>query len=122
MVLDHLSRRLPHFRPTKAPERIKVGYLNYVWRVYGKPEPVIVKVTLPYIAAMPQVPLDQHRLDIEARSLAAFEPGGTLSSVGSPAIRPPRPIDFDELRHILVMEDLGEVPHLGTWLGHVAQA
>ncbi len=116
LVLDHLARRLPQFQPTAAPERIEVGYLNYVWRVRGKPEPVIVKVTLPHIAAMPEVPLDQHRLDIEARSLAAFEPGGALSSVGGPDIRPPRPLDFDEPRHILVMEDLGDVPHLGTWL------
>lgn len=117
MVLDHLARRLPQFQPTAAPVRISGGYLNYLWRVQGEPSSVIVKVTLPHIAAMPQVPLDQHRLDIEARSLAAFEPGGTFNSVGSPAMRPPRPLDFDEPRHILVIEDLGQVPHLGTWFG-----
>jgi hypothetical protein len=115
-LLDHLHRRLPEFIATAAPERIRVGYLNYVYRVRGKPRPLIVKVTMPYIAAMPQVPLDQHRLDIEARSLAAFEPGGALEKVGSAAVRPPRPVDFDEPQHILVMEDVGEVPHLGTWL------
>jgi 5-methylthioribose kinase len=115
-LLEHLHRRLPEFTATAPPERIRVGYLNYVYRVRGEPQPLIVKVTLPHIAAMPQVPLDQHRLDIEARSLAAFEPGGALESVGSGAVRPPRPLDFDEPRHILVMEDVGEVPHLGTWL------
>jgi 5-methylthioribose kinase len=115
-LLEHLRRRLPEFTATAAPERIRVGYLNYVYRVRGEPQPLIVKVTLPHIAAMPQVPLDQHRLDIEAFSLAAFELGGALEGVGRGAVRPPRPLDFDEHRHILVMEDVGEAPHLGTWL------
>ncbi|MGD2178738.1 MAG: phosphotransferase [Anaerolineae bacterium] len=115
-LLEHLHRRLPEFTATAAPKRIRLGYLNYVFRVQGEPEPLIVKVTLPYAAAMPQVPLDQLRLDIEARSLAAFEPGGALERVGSAAVRPPRPLDFDELRHILVMEDVGQAPNLGAWL------
>jgi 5-methylthioribose kinase len=122
-LLEYLRRRLPEFTPTAAPERIRVGYLNYVYRVRGEPESLIVKVTPPHIAAMPQVSLDQHRLDVEARSLMAFEPGGALESVGSADVRPPHPVDFDEPRHILVMEDVGEVPHLGTWLvqGDVGQ-
>jgi 5-methylthioribose kinase len=122
-VIEHLGRRLPEFTPTAAPARIRVGYLNYIYRVRGEPESLIVKVTLPHIAAMPQVPLDQHRLDVEARSLMAFEPGGALESVGSADVRPPHPVDFDEPRHILVMEDVGEVPDLGTWLvqGDVGQ-
>jgi len=115
-LLEYLRRRLPEFTPTAAPARIRVGYLNYVYRVRGEPESLIVKVTPPHIAAMPDVPLDQHRLDIEARSLMAFEPGGALESVGSADVRPPHPVDFDEPRHVLVMEDVGEVPHLGTWL------
>jgi 5-methylthioribose kinase len=115
-LLEHLRRRLPEFTAKAAPERIRVGYLNYVYRVRGEPQRLVVKVSLPHIAAMPQVPLDQHRLDIEARSLAAFEPGGALEGVGRGAVRPPRPLDYDEPRHILVMEDVGEVPHLGTWL------
>ena len=30
--------------------------------------------------------------------------------------RPPRLLDFDARNHILVMEDVGELPDLGTWL------
>lgn len=120
MLLEHLRRRLPDFTPTAPPERIRVGHLNYVYRVRGEPEPLIVKapypVIKPPIAAEPEVALDQHAIDIEARSLAAFEPGGALERVGSAAVRPPHPLNFDESRHILVMEDVGEVPHLGDWL------
>ena len=54
-VLDHLRRRVPRFEPTAEPELLGGGYLNYVWRVRGHPEPVIVKHAPPYIAAKPDV-------------------------------------------------------------------
>ena len=115
-VLEHLARRLPHFEPIGTPELLRGGYLNYVWRVRGQPAPVIVKVTPPYIAAMPGVSLDPNRIRIEARSLAAMGPGGELAAIASAGIRPPRLLDFDERVRVLVMEDVGAVPHLGTWL------
>jgi 5-methylthioribose kinase len=115
-LLEHLHRRLPEFIATATPEHIHVGYLNNVYRVRGEPQPLIVKVALPQIAVMLQVPPDRHRLDIEARSLKAFEHGGPLESVGTEAVRAPLLVDFDESHQILVLEDAGEVPHLGTWL------
>lgn len=109
-LLEHLQQRLPGFTPTAPPDRIRAGYPNWVYRVRGEPEPLIVKVTIP------KVPLHQHRLDIEARCLAAFEPSGPLESVGSTATRPPHHVDYDPSRRILAMEDVGDVPHMGDWL------
>ena len=116
MVLDHLRQRLPRFVPTGEPELLAGGYLNVVWRVRGLPESLIVKHAPPYIAAKPDVPLDPHRMVIEARSMSAFGPEGALHDIGSAHIRPPRLLDFDEPKHTMVMEDIGECPDLGTWL------
>jgi 5-methylthioribose kinase len=116
VVLEHLRRRLPRFEPIGIPELLPGGLLNHVWRVQGRPEPVIVKVAPPYIAAKPEIPLDPNRIIIEARGLAAFGPRGALAAIGGPAARPPRLLDFDERHHILVMEDVGQFPDLGTWL------
>jgi tRNA A-37 threonylcarbamoyl transferase component Bud32 len=115
-VLGHLRRRMPRFEPAGDPEPLAGGYLNLVWRVPGHPRSVIVKHAPPYIVAHPDVPLDTHRMDIEARILHAFEPGGALAGIASPDIRPPHLLDFDELNHVMVMEDVGECPDLGTWL------
>ena len=115
-VLDHLQQRLPQFEPIGEPELLTGGYLNFVWRVRGRPEPVIVKHAPPYIATKPDVRLDPHRMDIEARSMTAFGPDGPLEGIGNANIRPPRLLDFDEPNHIMVMEDIGECPDLGTWL------
>ena len=109
-LLGHLQRRLPGFTATAAPERIRVSYRNDIYRIPAQPEPVIVKV------ATSQVPLDQHRLEIEARSLAALQPGGVLEDVSSPVVRPPRLLDFDASRHILMMEDVSAVRNLSSWL------
>jgi hypothetical protein len=82
----------------------------------GHPEPVIVKHAPPYIAAKPDVALDPYRMEIEARAMAAFGPGGVLAGIGSTTIRPPRLLDYHRPNHVLVMEDIGECPGLGTWL------
>jgi hypothetical protein len=116
MVLDHLEQRLPRFEPTGEPEILTGGHLNFVWRVRGRPEPVIVKHAPSYIAAKPDIRLDPHRMDIEAHSMAAFGPGGALAGIGSTNIRPPRLLDYHRPSHVLVMEDVGECPGLGTWL------
>jgi tRNA A-37 threonylcarbamoyl transferase component Bud32 len=115
-VLRHLERRLPRFEPTRDPEPLAGGYLNLVWRVPGRRRSVIVKHAPPYIVAHPEVPLDTHRMDIEARILRALAPGGTLAGVASPGVRPPHLLDYDEQDHVMVMEDVGECPDLGTWL------
>ena len=121
-VLEHLRHRIPWFEITGRPEPLKGGYLNYVWRVRGRPAPLIVKVMPPYVAALPQVPLDTHRAVIEASSLAALAPEGMLATVSTHGVRPPRLIDFDQSRHILIMEDVSNCPDLGTWLRQGGQS
>lgn len=115
-VVEHLELRLPQFRITGDPEPLSGGYLNYVWRIKGDPEPVIVKFAPPHIASIPEIPLNPRRIVIEARCLHAFGPQGALAEAANDTVRPPRLLDFDECNHVLVMEDIGEPPGLGTWL------
>ena len=115
-VLNHLGRRLPQFAASGIPEALHGGYLNWVWRVPGRSQSVIVKVAPPYIASRPEIPLNQARLCIEARCLATLGSGGRLAAVSSATVRPPRLLDYDEDQHILVMEDIGPCPDLGAWL------
>ena len=115
-VLAHLKRRLPHLAAVGEPVRLSGGYLNEVWRVRAAPKSVIVKHAPPYVAAVPEIPLDPGRLGVEARALTALGEGGRLPGIATAAIRPPHPLDFDASASILVMEDVGVCPDLGTWL------
>lgn len=115
-VLPYLQKRLSDFTPAGKPTRLPEGNLNVVWRVPGAERPVIVKYAPPYIAADPDTPLDPSRLLIEARCLEALGPDGPLASVSGPSVRTPRPLDVNENEHVLVMEDLGDLPTLGRWL------
>lgn len=115
-VLRYVQERLPDFEPAGEPNRLPEGNLNFVWRVPGEPEPIIVKFAPPYVAANPDVPLDPSRLEFEARSLHAFAPGGPLADVCTEHVRPPRPLDMNTEPHILLMEDVGPHPTLGRWL------
>ena len=92
------------------------GNLNVVWRVPGEERSVIVKYAPPYIAADPDTSLDPSRLTIEARCLEALGPNGMLADLRRASVRAPRPIDVNEADHVLVMEDLGDLPTLGRWL------
>jgi 5-methylthioribose kinase len=115
-VLPYLQERLPDFVPEGEPTRLPEGNLNIVWRVPGTERSVIVKYAPPYIAADPDTPLDPSRLTIEARCLEALGPDGPLASVSGPSVRTPRPLDVSDDEHVLVMEDLGDLPTLGRWL------
>lgn len=115
-VLSYVQERLPEFAPTGAPERLPEGNLNFVWRVRGAQRSVIVKHAPPYIAVDPETPLDPSRLLIEARCLDALQPGGALSGATTPSVRTPHPVDVNPDDHVLIMEDLGDVPTLGRWL------
>jgi len=114
-VLPYLRKRLPDFTPAGTPTRLPEGNLNVVWRVPGAERSVIVKYAPPYIAADPDTPLDPSRLTIEARCLNALGEGH-LAGVTQPSMCTPRVLDFNEDDHVLIMEDLGEVPTLGRWL------
>jgi len=115
-VLPYLRKRLPDFTPAGEPARLPEGNLNVVWRVPGEKRSVIVKYAPPYIAADPETPLDPSRLTIEARCLDALGPDGTLADVHQASVRAPRPLDVNAEAHVLVMEDLGDLPTLGRWL------
>ena len=115
-VVPYLQNRLPAFQPTGSPTRLPEGNLNVVWRVPGEERSVIVKYAPPYVAADPDVPLDPSRLVFEARCLQALGPEGRLHDVTRSSIRPPRPLHVDAEKHVLVMEDVGDVPTLGRWL------
>jgi 5-methylthioribose kinase len=115
-VLPYLQKQLPDFTPTGEPTRLPEGNLNVVWRVPGAERSVIVKYAPPYIAADPDTPLDPSRLTIEARCLDALGPEGPLADVTQPSMCTPRVLDFNEDDHVLIMEDLGELPTLGWWL------
>jgi len=115
-VLSHVSERLPDFEPVGEPVRLPEGNLNIVWRVPGRPEPVIVKFAPPYIAANPDVPLDPARLGFEAEALRALGPRGSLKTVCTDCVRPPHRLNMHTDPHILIMEDIGPHPTLGRWL------
>ena len=115
-VRDHLAQRLPDWAAEGEPERLPEGRLNWVWRVTTDRGPVIVKVAPPFIAAHPDVALSPERVRFEAKALEALAPDGDLADVASDTARAPRLLDLDAERHALVVEDLGDLPHLGTWL------
>ncbi len=92
------------------------GTLNKVWRVPGTPASVIAKYAPPHIASAPEVPLDLERLHVSARCLALFAPGASLAELATPACRPPERLGWDAEAPLLVMEDLGDLPDLGSWL------
>jgi Phosphotransferase enzyme family len=120
-VAAHLDLRLPGFTPAGPPVPLSGGILNVVWRVPGSPRGVIVKHAPPHVAAKPEIPLDPGRLAFEARALEALGPRGRLAEVASGVVRAPRLLDFDAERSVLVMEDLGPLPHLGDWLGRTTR-
>lgn len=115
-VLAHVARRMPGSQPIGAPERLTGGHLNFVWRVRAEADSFIVKSAPPFVAALPDVPLDPDRILFEARSLELLGPGGRLAALCSSSIRAPTLIDVDAESHVLAMEDLGDLPDLGECL------
>jgi ABC-type Fe3+/spermidine/putrescine transport system ATPase subunit len=116
MIVEQVQTHVPGFEATGTPVRLTGGYLNFVYRVPGRRQSVVVKCAPPHIAAMPEVPLDPGRIVIEGRSLGAFMPGGALAACAMPKVRPPRLLYFEEDQCLMIEEDVGEVPHLGKWL------
>ena len=111
-ILDILKDNLSWFQPKNPPEELQGGLLNYVWRVDGEPKSIIIKYFPPYIATVPEVPLDDKRMMIEARALQAFQSGGIFSPLNNNKIRPPQIYYADEARKFLVMEDVENEPNI----------
>jgi 5-methylthioribose kinase len=107
-----IESELPHFDSKGAPQKLHGGNLNHVWRLRGKAKNLIVKIAPPYIAANPEVALNPIRIEFEARALQLFQEDGLLHSVATDDIRPPNILLFDGNKHLLAMEDMGELPDL----------
>lgn len=85
-------------------EPLSGGLLNHVFRVFLKSgETVILKHAPPFVAAAPELPLDPARATVEAQALA---------HVGPPVA--PRLLLSEG--PILLLEDLGPLPDLASWL------
>ena len=115
-LLDYVAQALPRFQPGGQPRPLSGGNLNYVWRLAGHPKPLIIKQAPPYVARQPDIPLDPSRLLIEAAALQTLAQGGILAPVASDRARPPHPQHLDPQAHILIMEDLGDLPDLARTL------
>lgn len=107
-----VAGNLPDFHPKAELQRLEGGNLNFVWRWRGKDQNIIIKITPPYIASNPEVPLSADRLDFEANALQLFEAKNLLHSLVSKRIRPPQVLFYDSRKHLLVMEDVGDLPNL----------
>lgn len=129
---------VPDFSPSEAPVELEGGNLNYVWRLQGEKRSLIVKVAPPYIAANPEVPLNPERIRFESDALRLFQDGNALGQLRTDKIRPPNFIYYDNQKHLLIMEDVGDWPtirqaikeesanpgiaaRLGTFIGHLHQ-
>lgn len=111
-----ISKHLPQFERMGSLESLQGGNLNYVWRLRGKNQNIIIKHAPPYIASNPEIPLNNNRIDFEARALKLFEPDGMLSEVSSEQVRPPKCLLYEPDQSLLVMEDIGSVPAIDSWL------
>ena len=115
-LLDYVAQALPRFQPQGQPLPLSGGNLNHVSRLAGRPKPLVIKQAPPYVAKQPDIPLDPSRLLIEAAALQTLAQGGPLAAVASDRARPPHPQHLDTQAHILIMEDLGELPDLAQAL------
>lgn len=96
------QRRL-HRTPVFAT-RLEGGLMNHVHRViFDNGHAVVVKRAPPHVAAAPDIALSAGRAELEAQALRAVGGG-------------PIPALVDIHQHTLILEDIGDGPHLGEWL------
>jgi len=107
-IPQFVKNRLPGFTPNGPPVLLTGGNLNFVWRLPGTPESVIIKHAPPYIASDPDIELSQDRIEFEATALQLFDVNGNYNSLATESIRPPKFYFFDSDYSVLVMEDLKE--------------
>lgn len=105
-IVQLLKDKLPDFEISGTPVLLTGGNLNFVWRLPGKPNSVIIKHAPPYIASNPGLPLSQDRIKFEAMALQLFEKNAELESLASALVRPPELYHFDRKLSVIVMEDL----------------
>lgn len=110
-LVAFVSDALPTFKSTGEARELSGGNLNYVWRVFGERQSVVVKHAPPFIARVPEIPISPQRIRIEASVLRLFEVP-PLQLLASDDIRPPRLLYADEKRHTIILEDVGDLVHL----------
>ncbi|MCB0558139.1 MAG: phosphotransferase [Lewinellaceae bacterium] len=110
-LLAFVSNAVPGFEPTGAIQALSGGNLNYVWRVFGEEQSLIVKQAPPYIAQAPDIPLSPQRILIEAAALRLFAKP-PLQDIISGHLRPPGLIYTDEKNYALILEDVGNLKSL----------
>lgn len=103
---DAIAWTTRHHAPAAEATALAGGLVNHVFRVrlVGAGS-VVLKHAPPYVATRPQVPLDAGRAEVEAAALA------WVGSRGGPV-----PGLLAAAGPTLLMEDLGDLPHLGAFL------
>lgn len=121
VLAEHVALRLTGYRPTGPPSPLPGGLLNLVWRLPCTPASVVIKLAPPFVAALPDIPLDPSRLRFEAAALRLLGGNGALRDVPDAEVRPPRLLDYDASSSILLLEDLGTLPPLDQSLSREGQ-
>ena len=104
-----LVAQLPEFHWDGSWSPLSGGNLNFVWRLFGHPHPVIVKTA-------PGHALDPRRIWCEGDFLEALGPSGSLHGLAGGRVRTPQLLYRDDPTYTLVMEDVGPALDLKSWL------
>ena len=84
------------------------GNLNHVWRIRSDSGMTyILKYAPPYVASVPEIALDDSRIEFEGRILRALRSRSEFSQMEAFGVRPPEILGQDSSRHFLLMEDVG---------------
>lgn len=115
-VTAYLQEYFPRFEPKAAPEKLSGGNLNHVWRIKTEHGSIVLKYAPPHIASAPEIPIDPNRIVVEANALALFEEP-LLSGITCNRIRPPKLLHADRKNHVIMLEDVGQLPALDQLQG-----
>lgn len=113
-----LQSEFPDLFPLEQVSALSGGYLNHLWRAEGKEFSMVLKYYPPHIASMPGVALDQSRMNFEASALRLLS-RGKLSQLCNDRVSSPYLALVEPKEHLVVMEDIGNHPHLGEWLWQI---
>lgn len=108
-----VQQTLPDDERCTTITELSGGNLNKVWRAKTESgQTYIIKHAPPFIASQPDIPLDDSRLLFESRILKRFRIDKRLSGLQNAFIQVPDFIHYHAGHHLLLMEDVGELPSL----------
>jgi len=108
-----VRQALPNSERCTTITELSGGNLNKVWRAVTEiGQSCILKHAPPFIASQPDIPLDDSRLLFESRILKRFRNDERLSGLQNACIQVPDFIHYHAGHHLLLMEDVGELPSL----------